>query len=248
MDQDKGFVSPRVTGRSGVRTLHSLCYNTIFDIVHALSEGIPNSSSTSEDTQPEDLLPILPLYRYGLFLDLRLLCVSAIMGRHKRKPPSLVSISHNAPWYEIAGIKSDLPPAPCAWLQFGSFPGHELIEPYICASLSSRTALSELGPWISYSQPREKSISETYCGLLNYDLIRSWINISAERHIKLCGERIGFKRQLLDIKLIDVRHRRIVRDSGDFPYATLSYVWAISLETTASTSEPELSTNNLLPR
>jgi hypothetical protein len=163
-----------------------------------------------------------------------------------RDSPSLVSTSHNKPWYEIAGIKSDLPPAPSAWLQFGSFPGHEHIEPYICVSLSSTPTLAKLRPKISYSLPRERTWAERSCPL-DYDLIRSWINICVERHTELCGEGIRFKRRFLDIKLIDVNRRKIVRDDGDLPYAALSYVWGSSLETTSSTSEPELSINDLLP-
>jgi hypothetical protein len=164
-----------------------------------------------------------------------------------RDSPSLVSISRNKPWYEVAGIKSDLPPAPSAWLQSGSFPGREHVEPYICVSLPSTPTLAKLRPRIPYSLPRERTWAAVSRGWLDYDLIRSWIKICVERHTELCGEGMRFKRRLLDIKLIDVDRRKIVQDDGDLPYAALSYVWGSSLEATSSTSEPELPINDSLP-
>lgn len=129
-----------------------------------------------------------------------------------------------APWYETAGIKTVLESsAVTAWLKFGRPAGLDTKGPYVCISRIDEPFLSQ--DHIRLSLPRVRANSLERNGYLDHRLVLDWIDLCQTHHGESCNLSLDFKRSFIDIKLIDVRNRKVVPDPGRESYAALSYVW-----------------------
>ncbi|KAF4631178.1 hypothetical protein G7Y89_g6956 [Cudoniella acicularis] len=63
---------------------------------------------------------------------------------------------------------------------------------------------------------------------VNFNLVRSWITCCDDLHGAYCATSAPHKQNYQNIRLIDVRRRRIVRATTVEKYAALSYVWGIA--------------------
>ena len=59
--------------------------------------------------------------------------------------------------------------------------------------------------------------------------------------------RDSFKRRLLDIRLIDVHNRKIIKGDSDLNYAALSYVWGVKSQSMSNTDGQDGSGVDHLP-
>jgi Heterokaryon incompatibility protein (HET) len=144
----------------------------------------------------------------------------------------LVSNDPEKPWFDVAGTEApDLPQVPTAWLQIRQQEEEEteaLSEPYVCISrLPDTPNNSDAAPTkLQYALPRMRQLNEALRGTVDYRLVQEWLNICQRTHTEHCRSRsVSFKRQFLDMKLIDVQNGRIVPDFKSDPYVALSYVW-----------------------
>lgn len=76
--------------------------------------------------------------------------------------------------------------------------------------------------------PRRRSQREAENGNVQYELIREWISICETSHDRDCRHITYFKRQCINIKLIDVHRRQIIYAEHSMPYLALSYVCGAS--------------------
>ena len=123
----------------------------------------------------------------------------------------------------------ELPRVPTARLQLkqSEVELELLSEPYVCIShLPDRSGHSdEAQPKLQYALPRMRAPDEATCATVDYRLIQEWLDICQSTHTEYCGRNsVSFKRDFLDMKLIDVQNKRIVSDLKRDPYVALSYV------------------------
>lgn len=131
------------------------------------------------------------------------------------------------PWYETAGIAADLPKAPFVWLQRGLH--KRLIEPLVCITFAPPTQdaanvdKAESGWFVSL--PRRRTQKEAADGWIDFNLIKSWLNICDVRHLDRCQERRTFAKRTAQLYLINVHTGLVNVVPGQPRYLALSYVW-----------------------
>ncbi|ETN38873.1 uncharacterized protein HMPREF1541_06914 [Cyphellophora europaea CBS 101466] len=102
--------------------------------------------------------------------------------------------------------------------------------PHICVTLDTQSATPGV-------RPRRRDPLEAFNGSINYPLIKSWIDRCNDDHGSKCHERFVSHPPDLEIDLIDVSTRRLVRRTIKERYVALSYVWGKSTELRLETSD-----------
>ena len=131
------------------------------------------------------------------------------------------------PWYNAAGIASQLHPCPFVWLQTG--PPTATGLPHICISFkpsTQRDDIAESGPNLAY--PRVREPLEAFNGTLNYDLVKAWVERCRTHHGLECDR---YRRDVstdLELTVIEVETRRLIRWHPENRFVALSYVWGKS--------------------
>jgi hypothetical protein len=107
--------------------------------------------------------------------------------------------------------------------------------PHICITLEpgndKRPDVSG-GIW-----PRQRDSLEAFNGALNYGLVKSWLEKCKDQHGPGCNRQLKGHDLVLDINLIDVSTRQLVRRSTRDRYIALSYVWGKGTELRLKTSD-----------
>lgn len=137
---------------------------------------------------------------------------------------NLYLISHTAdkPWYMIAGIMADLTAAPSAWLRLGS--STKPIEPYVCISRHPESLLSEDTGEDKFL-PRLRSATHQSTGMVDYDLVNSWLQVCHNEHHSLCVSHQSLDTEKVRLLVIDVHSRTVEEMKHATRYIALSYVW-----------------------
>ena len=128
------------------------------------------------------------------------------------------------PWFTKAGVDTNLPVCPFVSLQTG--PPTETGQPHVCLTFEPRTGI-DLKPvrLDKKTYPRRREGLEAFNGFLNYDLVGSWLEKCSTQHsTQSHGEDVP-NNSTLELYLIDVKTRRIVRRRHNDRYIALSYVW-----------------------
>lgn len=133
------------------------------------------------------------------------------------------------PWYRRAALDIDQPSCPFFWLQTG-MPTLTGI-PHICITLEDDR------PRSNQVWPRRRDALEAFNGSMNYDLIKEWLERCTTRHADKCSKATKMLLAPLEIDLIDVHTRKIVRKSTSERYIALSYVWGKGSELRLRTSD-----------
>ncbi|KAL9044251.1 MAG: hypothetical protein Q9214_002597, partial [Letrouitia sp. 1 TL-2023] len=133
-------------------------------------------------------------------------------------------------WYTKAGIDTNLPSCPFVWLQTG--PPTATGQPHICISFAhSPENGQDLANANKNLYPRQRSALEAFNGSLNYDILGSWLNKCYTIHGAECRSNDMLSTLPLDVYLIDVQTRQLIRRNNDDRYVALSYVWGKGSET-----------------
>ncbi|KAL9608495.1 MAG: hypothetical protein Q9167_006674 [Letrouitia subvulpina] len=127
-------------------------------------------------------------------------------------------------WYTKAGIDTNLPACPFVWLQTG--PPTATGEPHICISFVPSLENGQGSVNANKSlYPRQRSALEAFNGSLNYDILKFWLEKCHTIHGAECQLNNTLSTLPLDIYLIDVQTRRLIRRNHDDRFVALSYVW-----------------------
>jgi hypothetical protein len=137
----------------------------------------------------------------------------------------------DGPWYTVAAIEAELPPVPAVWLEFGHphVEQHKKIrksqDPDICISCMPSAASDKIQNAQKYAYPRQRRWEKASGGFVDYDLIKSWLQVCQTQHSYLCCKAMMFERQVLKLKVIDVGKRVVEAAQDRDKYVALSYVW-----------------------
>ena len=133
------------------------------------------------------------------------------------------------PWYNRAGLNTNVPPCPFVWLQTGqpTLTG----QPHICLSFEPSADFGKGPERLSgYAYPRRYDPLEAFNGALSYETILSWLAKCEAQHRPKCIQDHEADLEELNLSLIDVKTRCVVtRQPGD-RYVALSYVWGKGTE------------------
>lgn len=146
------------------------------------------------------------------------------------------------PWYTFAGVDVAFPSSeaedtrplvgPAYWLRLGrkQASGWLIGRERILISPLPSSHYGEDGIILKRNKlaPRRRSRTEVEKGCFQYELIRDWMDICQTSHGKDCGHITYFKRQCINIKLIDVHQRQVIQAENNMPYLALSYVYGAS--------------------
>ena len=127
-------------------------------------------------------------------------------------------------WYTKAGIDTNWSPCPFVWLQTGA--PTVTGEPHICISFES--ALKDemnVSRLSAEAFPRQREPLEAFNGSVNYALVKSWLRKCCAEHVPQCRVEDTVSALRLDIYLVDVKARKLVRHSTGDRFVALSYVW-----------------------
>lgn len=131
-------------------------------------------------------------------------------------------------WTTIAGCDLNIDPNAFAWLELDSASRvvAEKRAPWICISWHPNRVQASRS--FEIAGPRLRSIHEQSEGLVDYDLITSWLKICTIRHgakceIEVCtGEGSD---STIPVYLIDLQTRNVVSAPKGTRYVAVSYVW-----------------------
>ena len=129
-------------------------------------------------------------------------------------------------WYTKAGVDTTLAPCPFAWLQTG--PPTAIGEPHVCVAFEEHLKNGndrKIEIPRAYALPRKREPLEAFNGALNYDLVKLWLQKCYNEHGNECEVEDVLSTLPLDIYLVDVKARRIVRRCPGDRFIALSYVW-----------------------
>ena len=127
-------------------------------------------------------------------------------------------------WYTKAGIDTTLSPCPFVWLQTGAPTATG--EPHICISFEPALQKdSNIGRLSTKAYPRQREPLEAFNGSVNYALVKSWLQKCCAEHGNECQVDDTVSALALDIYLIDVKARHLVRRRSGDRFVALSYVW-----------------------
>lgn len=152
----------------------------------------------------------------------------------------IVQGSSKYSWPKIAGCVLDVPVSPFAWLELGSHPRIGVEEaPYICVALDPNEDTRPSQAPREISGPRVRSMYEQSTGLVDYNLINSWIDICTTFHGPkregLCHvENEGSS--TMPMYLINLKTRKIATAQVGTRYVAVSYVWGDDASQTSSNS------------
>ena len=126
------------------------------------------------------------------------------------------------PWYRSISI--DLSPIPThphsyAWLQVGS----EISQ--VCVAMVPRVCQSAQSAQPNADSPRRRNRNEAHQGMIDHDLVQSWLQICTTRHSDICGKHILADVPLMDLYIVDVLTRTVKAAKLCDRYIALSYVW-----------------------
>ena len=129
----------------------------------------------------------------------------------------------NISWYRIAGVNTSLPPCPFVWLQTG--PPTTTGVPHICVSFEPAIEAGKPTRVDDRIYPREREPIQAFNGALDYDLIQAWMTRCTQEHGQHCQHQAPETGSDLDIWLIDVKTRQLIRHKPGDRFVALSYVW-----------------------
>ncbi|MCJ1404341.1 hypothetical protein MMC11_007566 [Xylographa trunciseda] len=160
----------------------------------------------------------------------------SILNDHVR----IVQGSSKYSWPKIAGCILDIPVSPFAWLELESYPRIGAEEaPYICIALDHGEDAQQNQIPQEISGPRVRSMYEQLTGLVDYNLINSWINICTTLHGPKCEGLSHIENEgssTIPIYLINLRTRKIAAAQPGTRYVAVSYVWGDDASQTSSDS------------
>ncbi len=133
---------------------------------------------------------------------------------------------NSMPWFRRAGLDTDLPTCAFVWLQTGMPTTTGL--PYIC--ITFKPADTNPANLSDFASPRQREPLEAFNGAMEYGLLKSWLDKCMSHHGDRCNRETDKRLNELDIMLIDVSSRKIVRRSPDDRFVALSYVWGKGTE------------------
>lgn len=152
----------------------------------------------------------------------------------------IVQGSSRYSWPKIAGCFLDVPVNPFAWLELRSHPRIGVEDaPYICIALYPGENTEQNQTSHEISGPRVRSMYEQSTGLVDYNLINSWMNICTTFHGPECeGLRHTEKEgsSSFPIYLINLKTRKIAAAQPGTRYVAVSYVWGDDASQTSSNS------------
>ena len=145
------------------------------------------------------------------------------------------------PWFQKAGVSTDMKPAPFVWLQTG--PRTQTGQPHLCITFQRTTDTGE----DTLLSPRLKGRLEEFNGSIDYDLVLSWLKKCSGSHSACRPDEVSPNRPSTSIYLIDTHTKTIVRSNTRTRYVALSYVWGMGPFNDSSHFAPSKSSANLPP-
>ena len=143
-----------------------------------------------------------------------------------------IYFTHNGsarlPWFRIAGVNTDQQPCPFVWFQTG--PPTSTGVPHICVSFEPASEIGKPARIEDRVYPRERDPIQAFNGSLNYDLIQAWMLRCRDQHGQKCNRSSSDQVADINMHLIDVKTRQLVRRKPGDSYVTLSYVWGKGTE------------------
>lgn len=133
------------------------------------------------------------------------------------------SPSEGTPWFRIAGVSISMSPCPFVWLQTG--PPTTTGVPHICISFVPASGKPNPDVTDQMVYPRMRHPIQAFNGSLDYHLINAWMRRCTKEHGPACERPPAAQISDLNIYLIDVKTRQLVRRRPGDRYVALSYVW-----------------------
>ena len=148
----------------------------------------------------------------------------------------IVQGSSKFSWPKIAGCALSLPVSPFAWMELRSHPriGFEEAS-YVCVALYPKEDARQNSTPHEIAGPRVRSLHEQSTGLVDYNLINSWIELCTKYHGPKCEgldhtENAGSS--TTPMYLINLKTRKIALAESRTRYVAVSYVWGDDLSPT----------------
>jgi hypothetical protein len=160
-----------------------------------------------------------------------------LMDSNRKIPLYLEFEEPSKSWYGVAGISTEARCPSYAWLEIGA--KNSRLGKHICITFEPAHFTGPQGLRRNLL-PRKRGDNEATGGLIDYDLVRSWLKVCESRHGDACRKGIVAESQKMKLNLINVHSRKIEEDSGEAQYIALSYVWG-----EASHSPHDTISNNL---
>ncbi|KAG8531718.1 uncharacterized protein KY384_003350 [Bacidia gigantensis] len=128
------------------------------------------------------------------------------------------------PWYIKAGIDTSLSSCPFVWLQTGA--PTTTGEPHICITFKPAFYGDTINQThSSQAIPRRREALEAFNGSVNYELVSLWLQKCSNEHGHECQVDDNVSGLPVEIYLIDVKKRALVRHRKGDRFVALSYVW-----------------------